>query len=307
MILNGIFDVSGGDGGGAQGIQFTQPGGGGAGGAILMQAPQVQIQPIPERIDVRGGLGGDGAVDSEAGDGSPGFIRLESFQPIPQIRDGSGNPIEEAKVVPTGADLAAKYFNIGGADITDIFSVAEWQPGLTRPESQSGAQSCWFSDRDLPDPTNPAITLTNFFQLEFAEDDPIAQTLGWDLTFIHSDFPDPQSYRGENDLTGPGGASFETLFGNELDNAPMVVLFQGAHTTGVLDQPCSVILAGPDSPLVPGSLSGWVTHPSELTDFFPDGALAPNVFRFAVIWDQADPNFDKIVAIEDLTVTVTPK
>ena len=302
LILNGVVDVSGGDGGSASGEEFAVPGGGGAGGSLLLQARQLQIQPVPERINLRGGLGGVGAISSFGGEGAPGFLRLESFAPIPEIRDPDGNPVEEAKVAPRESTLRLKYGP--SVDIFDLISAGLWDPPTFAPDSQSGVQSCWFSERDFPSPTNPTARLTNFFELRFEEDDPGAGTLGWDMLIKLTDFPDAQSYRGSNDLPDP--RSLEEIFGAELGAAPVVVRFQGAHTLGRLPAPCNVPLAGSGSQLVPGSLTGWVKHPAELSDFFGDPSKTPNIFRFVVLWDSSHPEFDRIEHIEEIFLTMTP-
>ena len=116
----------------------------------------------------------------------------------------------------------------------------------------------------------------------------------------------PQSYRGENELTGPGGLSLEALFGSDLGAAPMVVRFQGARAVGLLVQPCTVPLSGVTSPILSGSLTNWVKHPAELSDFHQTPALTPNVFRFTVIWDRSDPMFTQFDGVDRVRLRVTP-
>ena len=59
-------------------------------------------------------------------------------------------------------------------------------------------------------------------------------------------------------------------------------------------------------PLAPGSLTDWVRHPSELSNFFNDPALTPNIFRFVILWDRSQPELAGIEGVEDLTVTIQP-
>jgi hypothetical protein len=303
VVINGTIDASGGNGGGAAAGNASQPGGGGAGGAVLLQGPIVQVQAIPSRININGGNGGQGLVGSQGGRGGPGLLRVESFLPFPAA------DVEASKTLPGIATLKTRYGN--QTTIDAILSTGEWTPDTTGAGANSGAQSCWFSDRDLLDPNNPSETLQNFFQLAFEEDQPGAnpgdpEILGWDMTLRLKGFANPQSYRGENDLTGPGGMSLEELFTSDFGTAPVIVRFQGAQAGGTLIQPCSVPLTGVSSPITGGTLTQWVKHPADLSTFFPEPAKTSNIFRFTVIWDSRDPNFSMIEGIEEIFVRVTP-
>ena len=296
VVVIGTLNANGGDGGAGLDPENTggaQAGGAGAGGAILIQGPTVQIQAAPNLIDIRGGLGGAGtrgnirgSIRSVGGLGGPGFLRLESF-PTPSL------PIldlEKTKIVPTEAELATAY----GAKIEDILSVGPWNPlnTTTGPTTLSGAQSCWI------EPTG------NFFRLEFEQD---GAQLGWDMQIQMPGFVSPtQSYRGENECTGPGGLSLEDLFGNALGSAPVVVRFQGARAVQRLGQPCAVSLTGITSPVLLGSLTDWVDHPAKLSDFHGSPGLTPNIFRFTVIWDRSNPSCAMIDGLEEITIRVTP-
>ena len=57
---------------------------------------------------------------------------------------------------------------------------------------------------------------------------------------------------------------------------------------------------------MPGSLTGWVKHPSELNDFYPSNNLKPNMVRFSVYWDRSKPGFAEIEGIESLHVLTDP-
>ena len=91
-------------------------------------------------------------------------------------------------------------------------------------------------------------------------------------------------FRGSNGLFG---GSWENTFGRSLGPqdgvpaAPIVVRFQGARVTGIID-PCELDIHDPASPLVAGSLTPWVAHPAEFNDLQPP----PNIIRFTVIFDQ---------------------
>ena len=316
LVLNGVVDASGGNGGGATTTNPAQPGGGAAGGAILMQAPQVAIQPVRGRIDVSGGTGGLGLVASgraRGGAGGPGMWRLESFLPIPDFE------LEKIKIEPEEGDLRTKYGAPVGHPVPDpdpnpvlsehvhqrledIMTVAEWVPATEGPGAQSGVQSCWFTGADIMDPSDPDASVSNFFRLIFDEDDVVVGP-GWDMTVKLTGFAVPVSYRGPNPLTM---GTLQDDWGCELGMAPVIVRFQGAHATEALTQPCTVALTGIDSPITAGSLTPWVKHPMELTDFFGDPARAPNVFRWSVVWDASNPLFSLIESIEDISIGVTP-
>jgi hypothetical protein len=297
IILNGVIDASGGDGGSGTfppdppppdgDPDLAQAGGAGAGGAVLLQSQQIQVQAIPGRINISGGEGGEGSGDianplgpSRGGDGGPGFLRMEASTP-PSIA------IEQAKLIPTEEQLRDEYGT--GVAIEDIFSSAVWSPPAEGASGLSGAQSCWIRP------------MGNFFQLLFQED---GAEPGWDLRLRIAGQTAPQSFRGANDVFP--GMTLEEAFGSDLGAAPVVVRFQGARAVGTLIDPCSVPETGVASPLAVGSLTGWVRHPSELNEFHGDPSLTPNIFRFVVIWDRSQASFDLIEALEDITVTIRP-
>jgi hypothetical protein len=278
-VIEGVVDSSGGDGAGLTPGGKVQGAGAGAGGAVLLQSPLVLIQSVPARIDVAGGRGGSGPSGSRGGDGGAGFFRLETFPPLPNILD------EATKLSPTMSQLT-----MVGAQLSDIFTIAEWTAPTFGAGAFSGAQSCWIQPPG------------NFFVLFFQEDD--VDDLGWDMRIKIQGIAEPQSFRGANDLFP---VPLELLLGNQIGASPVVVRFQGARALGPIPLPCEVDLAGADSDIFPGSLSGWVDHPSELNTFFMgDPALRPNMIRFAVIWDSSKLGYDLIEGIEDLTFAVQP-
>lgn len=292
VILNGLINASGGDGGSgffppppSSPEDFAQAGGAGAGGAVLLQGPQILIQSVPGRIDISGGLGGEGTGNpfpiqpSRGGDGSPGFLRMEADN-APSIA------IESPKVVPTEATLQAQYGS--GVEVEDIISTAVWTPLAEPPSGMSGAQSCWLRPPG------------NFFELQFEED---GAELGWDMRLKLAGTATPQSYRGPN-IVFP--QPLEQVFGTQFGSSPLIIRFQGARARGTLVDPCSVPETGVDSPLETDSLSDWVSHPAELNDFHQDSGLTPNIFRFVIVWDRSQPGFDLIESIEDIRVRALP-
>jgi Big-like domain-containing protein len=294
IILFGRIDASGGAGGSgtfppdpATPTDLAQAGGGGAGGSVLLQSQRVQIQAVPGRIDVAGGEGGIGSgsaypiVPSTGGHGSPGLLRIEAPIP-PEVVN------EKPKVSPTEVDLIQQYGP--GVSVDDFFTTAVWQAAPDAPSGWSGAQSCWIR------PTG------NFFRLIFDEDEVGAP--GWDMRLLITGQANPQSFRGPNDITP--GVSLEQGFGTEFGTAPVIVRFQGARALGTLVDPCSVPEFGTSSPLSAPSLTDWVSHPAELNDFHADESLAPNIFRFIVLWDRSQVDFTGLEGVEDLTVTIQP-
>jgi hypothetical protein len=292
IILNGVVDASGGDGGSgtfppdpATPNDLAQAGGAGAGGSVLLQSARIQIQAVPGRINVAGGEGGEGSgsifplLPSTGGDGAPGFLRLET--PVPAVIAN-----EQSKLIPTESQLREQY---DGVSIEDIFTTAVWQPPIDAPSGWSGAQSCWIR------PTG------SFFRLLFEDD---AGQLGWDMRLRIAGQSNPQSFRGPNDLGL--GMTLEEAFGSDFGTSPVVVRFQGARAVSVLVDACSVPETGPSSPLAAASLTDWVRHPEQLNTFHPDDSLSPNIFRFVVLWDRSQPEFADIQGVEDLTVTIQP-
>jgi hypothetical protein len=114
----------------------------------------------------------------------------------------------------------------------------------------------------------------------------------------------PQSYRGTNKLFP---VPLEQALGTDFGSAPVIGRFQAARAAAPLNQPCVVQETGPSSPLVEGSLTDWVRHPSELNDFFPgEEGLTPNIYRFVILWDRSQGELAQIEGIEDLQVTIQP-
>ncbi len=293
LVQSGILDASGGDGGSGtfppepgDSTNLAQGGGGGAGGSILLQSQLITVSGVPNRINISGGLGGDGSgrpffpvQPARGGNGSPGLLRWEASTP-PVIGT------EQIKISPSASDLLAIY---GGAvAVEDIFTGAVWNPPVEAPQGWSGAQSCWVR------PSGP------FFRLEFEED---GAELGWDLRLRITGQPNLQSFRGANDLFP---APLEQVFGADFGTSPLIVRFQGARAAAALVEPCAVPETGANSPLAGGSLSDWVRHPSELNDFHASDSLTPNMFRFVILWDRSQPELAQIEGIEDLTVTIQP-
>jgi len=294
-VLNGTIAAGGGDGGSfdpagllAEIPALAQAGGAGSGGAVLLQSAQLQIQAIPNRIDVSGGFGGIGPFDSVGGSGGPGLVRLESSR-APDFE------AEKLKIVPTPDELRAQYGGNGDLLFDNILTTASWTPAASGVSGFTGAQSCWIQPEG------------NFFRLQFGEDDPAEGILGWDMLLSFADQAEPQSYRGVNDITG---GTLEDFMGNDFDSGAVLVRFQGARVVGTLIDPCNVLETGLASPLIPGSITEWVEHPALLNSASGNPSEAPNIFRFVVLFNRGDANFEGLAGgiqgVEELDVTLIP-
>jgi len=311
--VSGLLELGGGAGGDALAVVNTakpsssQPGGGGSGGSVLLQGPVVDVPLLSDLIDISGGRGGIGKAGSSGGTGSPGLMRVEAINSPLLSTSAEQDAYLQSRALAVLPALSSLQTDYGSSvTVSDYFTAGPWTPhGTAGPTGSSASQSCWYSKREFRDPANPDEPLSNFFQLAFDADR--AAQPGWDLVLNLTSFPGvPQSYRGENDLTGPGGASFQTMFGNTLGSAPFIVRFQAAHAIGTLAQACNVTLEGPNAEITPGSLTPWVDHPSDLAAFSSTSDQSPNMIRFRIIWNSNDINFALIESIEDVNIRFTP-
>ena len=317
LALQGVIDARGGTGGsnlavpevGVQSVNAT-PGGGGSGGAVLLQSRAIEFSTSPGRLDVRGGEGGSTVTASRGGTGSPGLVRLEALggfdlealvsPDCPNPFLCTGNQRINAPILP---DPDALAFPVGENDpyepilaLEEVVTAGVYEGSQAGSGRVSGATSCWLAPEG------------NFFVLDFQADEVdeggSLVTPGWDLELRLEGLDEPVSYR----LPGvfPEGSIEELQAG--LNFPPLVVRFQGARAIRPLENPCDVDLVGFESPLAPGSLTGWVEHPSELNDFFGgDPTRRPNVFRFLVVFDSREEGFnDLFQGVESLRVTARP-
>lgn len=305
ISVEGVIDARGGSGGSARlgnGIgdpddfgQYAMPGGGGSGGAVLLQSRAVSLSNPTGSVLVDGGAGGAGVwTSSVGGEGSPGLVRIE---------DTEGG-VTRAGLAPFVRPFdAVDYPNssVGFLSVDNGLDANDgpgWLQPRLRPSSISGSSSCWIRPEG------------NFFSLEFSEDDEDPNTgdptkMGWNMDVIW--VADPLNpveelvpFRGAN---GVFANSFETEFGkffgpfNGSDAAPIVVRFQGARAVGDFDR-CDFDINDPNSGIEPGSLTPWVDHPFLLNEFSP----APNMIRFVVLFDgtvDADNNDEPGLILTD--------
>ena len=306
--LNGTVDAAGGLGGsgvppagvtpGTEAFSlagYSVPGGGGSGGAVLVQANRINLSAaLGNRVDVSGGVGGTGLQGALGGDGSPGLVRLEDTI-------GTLNaPAAAAVIAPILPNSSEEILSVGQS---------AFMLGTTLPGAFSGAQSCWFR----PD--------GSFFSLTFDDDGP--GSFGWDATLIVDFGGGPQeiSYRdpAQNGGIGAlGGQSPEQFWGTLLDRdlgggqvgAPIVVRFQGAQSVNV-----SFAKVSPGDPYSVGcnvddsvqsaqiqNLTPWVNHPAELNAFVPP----PNMIRFVVIFDESHADADNVLGLTNVQIQALP-
>ena len=317
LALNGRVIAAGGDGGSAGALPPSRtggadhrnvtPGGGGSGGSVRMQAYDMQIAASSGRVDVSGGAGGIGVAGSTGGDGSRGLVRLEQpprvqRNPLTRINRAS----ERGKVAPFDAQ--------NPTDSNEHLSVGRWARPRGRPDSISGATSCWLQVADAGCQRRLVFEADDLGQ----PGDPSDDTFGWNLDLVYDDGTGEQvfPYRGvPNDPSFPLLDSFEATLGNQLGSGLptgqgsfLVVRFQGARSLDPqLADPCAVELGGDGSEIVLGSLTPWVAHPADLNGFAP----APNMVRFCVLFDTsvAFPGSvsDAVQAVAQLSLRVTPE
>jgi hypothetical protein len=323
LALSGSIAASGGDGGSSKfdtlvipnvydGPRHSRgiPGGGGSGGAVHLQALSISIfnrdpndpHDAP-RIDVSGGLGGLTYADyltttsliAQGGAGGAGLMRLED-------RSGGSNPPATLMTRCSEAPKFAPYDATGDPCGIKSLSVGPCDPPAHRPETFSAAGSCWMKADG------------SYFQLNFVADDLTANppVYGWNMDVVYHD---PVSgndvltpYRGRDANTPFPTGDFESNLGHDLNyldaaNPPgnqfgtgafdpsrsggsyMAVRFQGAvaDLDDVANSPCDLVLSGANSQIETGSLTPWVTHPSELNAFRP----RPNIVRLCVVFDSS--------------------
>jgi hypothetical protein len=305
--IDGFVDASGGGGGDYSPFATTptgpdprgnaRPGGGGSGGAVLIQALDVAMADSPGRVTVGGGPGGTGEAGTSGGNGGAGFVRVESstLLDLEQLA---------AKVSPYDPD-AATY---GGADSDLILANGLWSTKFVGPTAYSGSQSCWIR------PTG------NYFLLEFTEDDlggpgTSDDAYGWDLDMV-TNVPGFTILSWREVQAILSGVSLEQLLGSDLKGAaksPLVVRFQGARAIKTTDNLCLIDTTDAQGPVLPESVTGWVRHPADLNtyfDYLPAGQAAKlrsNMIRFQVVFDRTTGFYPNLfIGITNLQIRATP-
>lgn len=301
LWIRGIVDVSGGDGGGFMSCPsplmsddcWAAPGGGGSGGALLVQAWNLDVSDPSTSFDVSGGSGGLNANTlSLGGTGGIGMVHVET--PVALAASAVADELEPA---------------VGGAGepaLADVVLTGPLVDPSVGPARRSGVTSCW----RLPD--------GGLFGFEFAEDDftdadPEQWVFGWNAR-VELDTGEVVPWRGDSGpITDEFGEDFETLVGAELGSSPLVVRFQGVRFNGVPLDPCSSDPQLAGGGMVEASLTPWVEHPAELNGFWTSlvsqaeaDARRPNAFRAQFVFDPDAPLAARIASVVEFQVVVQP-
>lgn len=297
VTVGGSIDASGGDGGSAMVASnvdqsSSAPGGGGSGGAVLVQAPVVDIAPVPGAINVAGGQGGLGVAGSIGGHGGGGLVSLAD-------KVGGLDQLTEAmKILPFDPTIP---------DSNDILTIQNFPAPRIRPESGTASVSCWMR------PEGGFSTLI-FEEDDTSDPDPANHTFGWNMMLQIDTTPGSgttiqlEPYRGPNSIMA---SSFEDAFGNMLNTglpagtgSPVAVRFQGARLRTVGADLCNLDLNGTDQDIEQGSLTPWVSHPAELNTF----GTPSEMIRFCIIFDRDVDlaTLDMVKGATDLFISAQP-
>jgi len=285
ILLDGVIDAHGGDGGsadiaGATGrVRQGAPGGGGAGGAVRLQAPFVGIVPVTGRIVITGGaggvtdmnhLGGAEITNALGGAGTSGLVRIEDLTGL------LTRALEAPWITP---------FDPTQPESKDFLSVGTAVQPTKRPECYTGSASCWMQPTDQ-------FFLINFLPDDLPNPDP-AQRYGWTMDVIYNPGSGEQhiAYRGPDPLSPFYPSDFEHGMGNMLNHglaagagSVFAIRFQGAKSLSrIAGRACDLRLVGLASDIAAGSLTPWVQHPKELNAFSP----RPDMVRFCVVFDAS--------------------
>jgi len=313
VLVEGVIDASGGEGGSSTTFSpsngfFAMPGGGGSGGAVLLQAKVVVLADSAGRVDVSGGSGGSAtswAPLTVGGSGSPGLVRIETLD------EGAVDPADDHEEY---ASSVAPYDASGtewGQFSVDFMSVAknDWAPRFNVPDSLSGSVSCWIAPEG------------NFFAVNFSEDPgaPAAPAdYAWNMEIVYDDsgtvrrIPFFGTNADSDAVLGVDQAWYDpgTLYGNDMPNgggtpepSPIIVRFQGARIN--LTDDTDLCDLGVDSPIIPGTVTPWVDHPSKLNPVNGDPDRnwpEPNIIRYCVLFDFSvgDPTGSTPWALTDV-------
>jgi hypothetical protein len=297
--IAGVIDARGGQGGTADTVAangaLAAPGGGGTGGAILIEAGSLDLAATPARLAIPGGSGGAGPVNSVAGSGGNGLVRVEQRGSAP---------------IQTAVALVVDPIDPLDPNSTKWLSVGAWSynsspSATTTEEGFSGAESCWLR---VPDAA---------FSLSYLEDPPNAAPadMGWNMDVILDlgNAGDPKAYpfRGKDGLGPYSGLYPEEAWGQLLnrellpgeDPAPIVVRFQGANAVANIPDLCDVDPENPLSGVQPGSLTPWVPAPTDLNSFFP----LSDMVRWVIIFDRTAPFAGQVKGVTNLRIEVQPE
>jgi len=63
---------------------------------------------------------------------------------------------------------------------------------------------------------------------------------------------------------------------------------------------------GADSAIQPGSLTGWVSHPAELNEYYDSLTLRPNAIRFQILFDETNAFASAIAGVSSIRIEAQP-
>jgi hypothetical protein len=292
IALNGRIDATGGEGGDASPTnviygRHAAPGGGGSGGAILLQSRFISLSPIQNRLNVSGGVGGNGPVfaagTGTGGTGGTGLVRIEDDALLGVLDQATS----AASVTPSGL-----------SDSIDFLSLGDWMPVSVGTEAYSGSQSCW-----IRAPSSAS-------SLMFTADSVLS--LGWDMDVLLDLGSGEQSmsYRGSFVFAGAspqahwGSLLADGTAGAPLISPPVLVRFQGAKAVSNLADPCNVDVTNP-AVVAPNSLTPWVQHPADFNSNLL--SIKPDMVRFQIVFNRAHPDFAFLRGVTNLAVRAIPE
>jgi len=300
ITISGLVDASGGVGAGMPFCQpvndgcWMAPGGGGSGGALLVQTPLLTLLDTTVVLDVAGGVGGlNSNTLSRGGIGGAGVLEVRA-QPT----------LTASALVPRVAPA------LGGAGqplVIDVLEVGPFTPPTIGPGLLTGFTTCWI----VPE---AGLFGYSFVDDDFSAIDPQQWNYAWNLV-LELDTGELVNWRGDSgSLTDQFDVDFETLVGKDLGSSPLVVRFQGVRANAPIQNKCTFDASDPLSGAEPDSLTAWLPSPGGLDTYWAGlvtqelaDARRPNALRMQVVFDPTAPFADRIVSVVEFTVEVQPR
>ena len=300
IAITGLVDASGGNGAGfplctpVNDGCWMAPGGGGSGGALLVQTPLLSLLDATVVLDVAGGSGGvNGNTLSRGGAGGAGVIEVRA-QPT----------------LTAGGLLQHLAPALGGAGqplVLDVLEVQPFSPPTIGPGLLTGFTTCWI----VPE---AGLFGYSFVDDDFSAMDPQQWSYAWNLV-LELDTGELVNWRGDSgSITDEFDVDFETLVGRDLGSSPLVVRFQGVRANAPIQNKCTYDASDAFSGAEPDSLTAWLPSPGGLDTYWSGlvtqeiaDARRPNALRMQVVFDPTAPFAERIVSVVEFTVEVQPR